>query len=99
MTSSSASNVFSNTSTKIFRPEEFILRRVKLFRKFFLRRIFIFQQASDDELSSLKRRQYDERIRTLESLVFEKDSIIHDLQRKLDKATRVCYLFVILIHK
>ncbi len=73
MTSSSASNVFPNTSTKIFRPEEFILRRVKLLRKFFLRRIFIFQQASDDELSSLKRRQYDERIRTLESLVFEKD--------------------------
>ena len=31
----------------------------------------------------------EERILTLESLVYDKDSIIHDLQRKLDKALRV----------
>lgn len=37
----------------------------------------------------MKRRQYEERIRTLESLVYDKDALIHDLQRKLERVTRV----------
>ncbi|CAF2791325.1 unnamed protein product [Rotaria sp. Silwood2] len=69
---SSPSNIFSNTSTVMFRPEEFILRR----------------QPSDEDPSIIKRRQLEERICTLESLVRDKDSIILDLQRQLDKTTR-----------
>ncbi|CAF3966151.1 unnamed protein product [Rotaria magnacalcarata] len=77
MTASSSSspapsNSYPSPPTKIFRTEEFILRR----------------QSSDDDPGSIKRRQIEERICKLESVNRDKDSIIHDLQRQLDKATR-----------
>lgn len=37
----------------------------------------------------MKTRQLEERLSTLESLVYEKDLLIHDLQRKLDQTIRV----------
>ena len=49
----------------------------------------LLQQPSDDESSPLKRRTLEDRVRTLESLIYEKDSTIYDLQRKLDQMTRV----------
>lgn len=55
------------------------------------------QQTSDDEPSSIKRRSIEERIRALETLNFEKDSIIHDLQRKLDQKTRVRSIFLLIL--
>ncbi|CAF0973097.1 unnamed protein product [Rotaria sordida] len=70
--SPSPSNTFSNTSSIIFRPEEFILRR----------------QPSDEDPPTVKRRQLDERVCILESLVRDKDSIILDLQRQLERVTR-----------
>jgi len=42
----------------------------------------------------MKCRQLEEHIRTLESHVYDKDSIIHDLQRKLDKAKRVNFALI-----
>ncbi|CAF1429328.1 unnamed protein product [Rotaria sp. Silwood1] len=73
--STSSSNNNLGLSTKIFRPEEFIVRRVE-------------QQTSDVDSVTLKFRQFEERILALESLVYEKDTIIHDLQRKIEKMTR-----------
>ncbi|UJR31638.1 hypothetical protein I4U23_019120 [Adineta vaga] len=64
--------ITSTPSATIFQPTEFIVRR----------------QPSADDSSMLKCRQLEERIRTLESLMYDKDSIIHDLQRKLDNTTR-----------
>ncbi|CAF1189936.1 unnamed protein product [Rotaria sordida] len=65
----------SDLVTKNFRPEKFIVHRVE-------------QQTSDDDSVKLKSRQFEERILTLESRLYDKDIIIHDLQRKLDKMTR-----------
>jgi hypothetical protein len=95
---SSTSNVYPvATTTKVFRPEEFILRRVKeffLFASSFLSGAFSsYQEAIVDDSSTVKIRQCEEHIVALESLVYEKEITIHDLQRKLDKTTRVC-LFV-----
>ncbi|CAF4662603.1 unnamed protein product [Rotaria socialis] len=70
--SSPPSNSHPSPPTKIFRTEEFILRR----------------QSSEDDPGSIKRRQIEERVCKLESVIRDKDSIIHDLQRQLDKATR-----------
>ncbi len=39
--------------------------------------------------------KYQERILALESLVHDKDSIIYDLQRKLDNITRVKFIFLL----
>ncbi|CAF5220524.1 unnamed protein product, partial [Rotaria magnacalcarata] len=48
--------------------------------------IFFFKSTSDDD--SLKSQQLEECILKLESLVHEKDAIIHDLQRNVDRLTR-----------
>ncbi|CAF0967262.1 unnamed protein product [Adineta ricciae] len=76
ITSSPTSNIYSNTATttKIFRPQEFIIRRV--------------EKPTGDDASVIKCRQLEERIRSLESLLLDKDSIIYDLQRKLENANR-----------
>lgn len=69
----STSNIYANSvPNNRFRTEEFILRR----------------QPSDDDSSTIKTRQLEERLMTLESLVYEKDMLIHDLQRKLDQTIR-----------
>ncbi|CAF2777317.1 unnamed protein product [Rotaria sp. Silwood2] len=47
-----------------------------------------FIQTSDDDSVTLKFRQLEERILTLESLAHDKDNIIHDLERKVEKMTR-----------
>ncbi|CAF3720735.1 unnamed protein product, partial [Adineta steineri] len=67
-----SATIYPNTSTSIFQPTEFIVRR----------------QTSGDDSSTIKYRQFEEHIRTLESVIHDKDSIIHDLQRKLDRVTR-----------
>ncbi|CAF3455220.1 unnamed protein product [Rotaria socialis] len=73
ISSSSSTTNNSALSTKVFLPEEFILRRVD-------------KPTSDDD--SLKSQQLEERILKLESLVYEQDAIIRDLQRKVDRSTR-----------
>lgn len=89
--------ITSTPSTTIFQPTEFIVRRVEqsLFLCYIiiLTSFVIIQQPSIDDSSAMKCRQLEERIRALENLVHEKDSIIHDLQRKLDNTTRVNILF------
>ena len=51
------------------------------------------QQTPDENSSAFKSRQLEERIHALESLLYDKDDIIYDLQHKLDSTKRVKFLF------
>ena len=48
-----------------------------------------FQQPTSDDDTIDKSRQLEQRLATLEALLYDKDAIIHDLQRKLDQKIRV----------